>query len=325
VNRNPSGKNGCLGGCLPVVGVIFFVAVIQVVGEKLGIPRESFAAWAFTALVFCTLLGVPAFFRWRRDRVRSSYLNRGMDLQIKTLDADPLMQAMKSIVRSHVHTLALERRRALVPDKYGVVTTERWDREVELFIDRVATPHLLASVPNRIARRSLKRMAKQAYRHVLAVDAWQIDQQIQKAVLRSVVEAEIQIHETAHPAPAGPISNYSTPNEFEEWCANELRIAGWDAVVTGQAGDQGVDVRAVRDGIVLAVQCKLYNQPVGNNAIQEVFAGRSYYRAHASAVVSTAGFTKSARAIAAQTGVYLLSPSQLRSFSLDNRPEAPDA
>lgn len=47
-----------------------------------------------------------------------------------------------------------------------------------------------------------------------------------------------------------------TPTEFEERCAEAMRLAGWSAQKTKASGDQGVDVIAERNGISVVLQCK---------------------------------------------------------------------
>jgi hypothetical protein len=54
------------------------------------------------------------------------------------------------------------------------------------------------------------------------------------------------------------------------------------------------------------LQCKLYSKPVGNNAVQEIAAGRVHRQAHFGAVVTDNTFTPSARELAASNGVHLL-------------------
>lgn len=95
--------------------------------------------------------------------------------------------------------------------------------------------------------------------------------------------------------------------DFEYWVAERLRGFGWMAEPTRQSGDQGVDVIAIVNGIRLGIQCKLYSNPVGNKAVQEVYAGKSYHKLDVVAVLSNADFTSSARDLAESTGVFLLS------------------
>ena len=103
--------------------------------------------------------------------------------------------------------------------------------------------------------------------------------------------------------------------EFEYWCAARIEKQGWDARVTKESGDQGVDILATRDEIAVAIQCKRYGQPVGNKAVQEAFAGRIHYQAEMACVISTAGFTASARELAKSTGVILLDAESVLEFT----------
>lgn len=103
--------------------------------------------------------------------------------------------------------------------------------------------------------------------------------------------------------------------EFETHCAEILRKQGWTAAPTQKSGDQGVDVIATKGPIVAAIQCKLYKtKKVGNDAVQQVNAGREFVRANHAVVVATIDYTQSARELAAKTGVHLLQLSQLESL-----------
>jgi hypothetical protein len=97
-----------------------------------------------------------------------------------------------------------------------------------------------------------------------------------------------------------------TPYEFEQFCASRLSGAGWNARATQASGDQGADVVAEKDGKVAVFQCKMYSQPVGNKAVQEIVAAKSFHHADYAAVVSNADYTRSARALAQANGVLLL-------------------
>lgn len=103
--------------------------------------------------------------------------------------------------------------------------------------------------------------------------------------------------------------------DFEHWCADRLRLQGWDASVSSASGDQGIDVIVVREDLQVVLQCKRYSKPVGNKAVQEAFTGMKYMGAQHACVIATGGFTKSAREAAAATGVWLLDANELDSFS----------
>ena len=111
----------------------------------------------------------------------------------------------------------------------------------------------------------------------------------------------------ALPAPADIL----TPLGFERHCATLLRTTGWIATLTAGSGDQGVDVLARMGDISVVIQCKLYSKPIGNRAVQEAIAGRSYMGATHAAVVSNQPYTPAARELAHRTRVLLLAASDL--------------
>jgi hypothetical protein len=105
------------------------------------------------------------------------------------------------------------------------------------------------------------------------------------------------------------------PLEFEHHCANILKQHGWNAYATKGSGDQGTDVIAEKDGIRAVLQCKLYSSPVGNKAVQEVNAGKTFEQAQVACVVTNSTYTKSARQLAQATGVLLLHHDDLPQLS----------
>lgn len=103
--------------------------------------------------------------------------------------------------------------------------------------------------------------------------------------------------------------------DFEHWTAEALQRYGWKARVTQGSGDQGVDVIAEKDGVTLGIQCKRYTGSVGNKAIQEAYSGMKHFGLDKAAVLTNAKFTKSAKELAASTGVLLLSPEDIPTLS----------
>ena len=101
------------------------------------------------------------------------------------------------------------------------------------------------------------------------------------------------------------------PYDFEKKCAEILNDNGWDARTTQKSADQGIDVIATKNNITVALQCKLYSKPVGNKAVQEAFSGKKYYQADYAAVVSNNTYTTSARSLAKNCNVLLLSLDDL--------------
>ena len=71
---------------------------------------------------------------------------------------------------------------------------------------------------------------------------------------------------------------------------------------------------AERDGRRVVIQCKLYQSPVGNKAVQEAYAAMTHYSADGAAVITSSGFTPAARRLSATTGVVLLLHSEVDRF-----------
>ena len=108
--------------------------------------------------------------------------------------------------------------------------------------------------------------------------------------------------------------NKENPYNFEKKCAQILNESGWEARATPKSLDQGVDVIAAKNGKVVVIQCKLYSKPVGNKAVQEIVAGKNYYRADYAAVVSNNTYTASARKLAKNCEVFLLFYEDLKNL-----------
>ena len=104
-------------------------------------------------------------------------------------------------------------------------------------------------------------------------------------------------------------------HEFEYWCANLLRLNNYVNVeVTRGSGDQGVDIVAEKDGIRYAIQCKCYTSNLGNTPVQEVSAGKVFYKCHVGAVMTNRYFTSSAIELAHATGTLLWDRDKIVEF-----------
>ena len=105
------------------------------------------------------------------------------------------------------------------------------------------------------------------------------------------------------------------PYDYEHYCANQFLKNGWDdAKATSGSSDQGVDVVAKRGNDHLVGQCKKYQKPVGNSAVQEIVAGMGYYGANIGVVISNAGFTNSAKKLAEANNIKLIHHSEIKNL-----------
>ncbi len=189
------------------------------------------------------------------------------------------VDAVLSFTQEHLPTLSRKYRETHVLDDYGVEQDIGWDREVGYFIENVL--RLNPSAKETIAR---------------AAD-----------LVTQAVQAEIMED------PLGPLSDEAPedPLAYERYCAQLLSTHGWSTRTTQATCDQGVDIVAERDGLRVALQCKLYSRPVGNGAVQEIIAGTAYVGAAVGCVVSNNTYTPAARRLAASAAVVLLHHSEL--------------
>lgn len=94
--------------------------------------------------------------------------------------------------------------------------------------------------------------------------------------------------------------------EFERFCARLLMNSGYEDVsLTKGSGDQGIDIIAYRDGIKYGIQCKCYSSDIGNAAVQEVFAGKTFYKCNVGIVLTNQHFSPSAIQLAESNDIVL--------------------
>ena len=147
----------------------------------------------------------------------------------------------------HMATLLRKRRNLLVHGDYGEVDSAPWLRELNYFLTHACR------VPDYVM-------------------------ELTGGALRPYLDSFLQDAESsAPPADDAPVDlTEMSPPDYERLCADYMRDCGFDATVTKASGDQGVDVIARRPGLTVALQCKFYSSPVGNEAVQEVYAGKQF-------------------------------------------------
>lgn len=193
---------------------------------------------------------------------------------------------LSRLMKPHARTLARRKAQLTVRDAYGAVDEVAWHREVHEFFRRIVLPEL----PPETTDDDLDYFSR-------AMVPWADE-----------VAKTFADEEELDP-------KFSSPVDFEAYCATRLEAAGWDANVTSTTGDQGVDVIAQKGDVRLALQCKLYTGTVGNSAVQEIIGGMAYEGATVGAVVTNAEYTKSARSLAERAGIHLLHISEIDEFA----------
>jgi len=191
--------------------------------------------------------------------------------QIGQQEREQLVHAQQ-IVASHAEELTVKRKQLTVKMSYGLVDTSKWVDEMAFFIRHVVSPEVGAFRGENLRR------------------------------VYEAIESATSLFDSLTPQ----LSPAMDAVEYERFVAALLSSRGWDTRLTKGSGDQGVDVIAEKQGVKAVIQCKLYSYPVGNDAVQQVIAGRTFYNGHVAAVVTNATFTSSARQLASAAHVLLL-------------------
>lgn len=101
--------------------------------------------------------------------------------------------------------------------------------------------------------------------------------------------------------------------EFEQFCVYLLKRNGFKHLQTTKAsGDQGIDIIGRKKRQSVGFQCKRYDGPVGNKAVQEAWSGHTFYKLDQAAVLTNSEFTPAAKELADQLGVMLIDRPHLK-------------
>jgi hypothetical protein len=114
------------------------------------------------------------------------------------------------------------------------------------------------------------------------------------------------------------MSNKSKGIAFEEYCSSLFANCGCKVQTTPASGDYGCDLVINYRNFIIACQCKYYSNPVGVEAVQQVFSSMSIYHAHGGAVITNNTFTPAAHNLAASCGVLLIDGKMMPQITLNS-------
>ncbi len=194
-------------------------------------------------------------------------------------DQESMIRGATAIVNEHATELTIRRKQLTATLNYGVVDDSKWRQDIEFFIDEVIES-AGCNIRNFPSRVEAVRLAINEATHGFATS-------------RLCFAPDMD------------------PTDYESMVADALSDLGWQTRLTKGSGDQGIDVIAEKCHKRVVIQCKRYGSAIGNAAVQEAFAGKSFEGAGYAAVVSNAPFTRSAKQLAASTNVILLHHDEL--------------
>jgi restriction system protein len=223
-----------------------------------------------------------------------------------------IQNTVKLCTQEHLKTLVRRKRILITRDQYGTENKSGWDKELDYFWRSILASKITSALTIYESNETI-RVTKSisigtpspalSDEYVKLVAVAEVD--------RLVIEASKQsINQSAGEVPTNPY-------EYEGYCRSILEKAGWKAWQTPASGDQGADVVAEKKNAVVVLQCKLWNHPIGNSAVQEIVAAKAMHSATVAIVVSNQIYTDSAKQLAAANNVLLLHHDDLA--SLDSR------
>ena len=205
----------------------------------------------------------------------------------------------KKIVIAQLPRLSSLRDAGIKIDASGHTNATGWNLSIQMFFDQQVKPNLNNDELDAIRRYDPSKFALENIERVIRYKSEQ--NRLRESIKKKKAIKSIE---------------QLTPVDFEIHCANLLSKQGWKCKTTKLSGDQGADVIAIKNGNTLVVQCKLYSTTVGNDAVQQIIAARTYYRADYAVVITNSTYTKSAKDLATTACVVLLNHSEVDEIDL---------
>ena len=264
--------------------------------------------------------------------IRAFLLKKRKDKLNNALNANYFLETINRLIEENKYNLLEERIRLKVIDAYGNEDLKKWignppldEKLIEKSINN-GSKRLKEGIPYFWEKVILKKFSGpdiffekwKAYRkinpiindeiigasRILENEDWFIfiASQIEKTCL-NLIENNTSKNNN---------QNYKKGIIFENHCMEILKENGWKVKETPITGDQGVDLIASIDNLRICIQCKNHKKAVGNNAVQEISAGKLYWKGTHAVLVSKSGFTKSAQKLARANKVKLINDFELK-------------
>jgi len=208
------------------------------------------------------------------NKTREEIAHEALRRSIIHRAVEELYDRLKQEIEVHIDTLRKKYQMLVFTDDYGKENKSRFINEAAYFCDNVISSDLVEE----IGRDEV------------------IDQ-----IISAAQDAAL-----AHPIRETIYARNMRGEDFEALVEDIFHRRGIEVRKTSITGDQGVDLLAVVNGELVAIQCKRSASAIGNKAVQEVAAGRAHYEAELAWVVADADFTPAARQLAESTNVLLL-------------------
>ena len=282
----------------------------------------------FIILVSLILLFLITIFRAFLLKKRKDKLNNA-------LNANYFLETINRLIEENKYNLLEERIRLKVIDAYGNEDLKKWignppldEKLIEKSINN-GSKRLKEGIPYFWEKVILKKFSGQD----IFFEKWKAYRKINPIINDEIIGANrilknedwfIFIASHIEKSCLNTIGYNSLMNEnknyqkgilFENHCMAILKQNGWEVKETPNTGDQGVDLIASIDNLRICIQCKDHRNVIGNKAVQEISAGKIYWKGTHAVLVSKSGFTKSAQKLARANRVKLIIDSELKDLA----------
>jgi hypothetical protein len=269
---------------------LYIIPIILTLVTLCGVKAEGainipFGIIVFTYFIWLVIMIIWAFISQQyylsKEREEEKVYRERSNLKHNILNT------CDEIIDKHKDVLVTQRSQLIYTDAYGDIVEKDWiEKGIKYFINTKLKPKFWE------------------------LDRWQIDL-LQDQLIKKInlaVELEVKKKKKIEI----PYDVGMNGVDYEIFCKNLLEKNGWKVKLTKKTGDQGVDLIANKDGIIIAFQCKKHNRPVGNKAVQEIFTGKQFYDIEIGGVISNSPFTDSARKLATKNKILLLHHNDLQ-------------
>lgn len=196
-------------------------------------------------------------------------------------------EKIRNLVEKHRRTLLGKKRRLCYFDEYGILHSEKWEKEKQYFFRNVIEPELECEIVDNY------------------IDAKYAEYETCLDSLLNVSE-ESNPGVSYHPEMSGA--------EYEILCQDLLNFADGEATLTPTTGDSGADLIVDFKGKRIIVQCKRSKKTIGNRAVQEVASAVTLLDGDVGVVVTDNGFTRAAKQAAHGHGVFTITHEEISNF-----------
>ncbi len=279
---------------MPMAAILTYVITMSIWGTW-----SSFASLLIFTFSGSILIGIIKGTKDRRKKnqiIKEHWKPEKRDQQKYNNGYETALTKCKHIAMKHKLALANQRSQLVFLDPYGKEITDKWYKlGIQYFLNQHVEPEF-----DTIEKKWLLGMHRRGRSN------------FEKIIDDTAIAAQGDLRQDI------VYDETMTGHEYESFCQRILEKNNWQVQNTPGSGDQGVDLIAEKNGMKVVIQCKKYNKPVGNKAIQEIYSGMNYYKVFKGIVITNSSFTPSAIALAQQHSVLLLHHDVLNSPELDS-------